>query len=420
MSWLRTTFAALRIPQFRILWIGTGLAHLAFFMSTVVQSVVAFGLIGSNTAVGTVVFAQGLAMFVLAPLGGALADRWPKRLVVGVSQTIPAAVFMALAVAMASGAIRIEWVAGGSLLIGVTFAFLGPARQALVVDLVPQTTRGNAIALTQVASTASQVLGPGLAGILLYWSLSGAAGAYGVMSGLYVLSCSSLLLLPRSRMRAGAGDTHVLADIAEGLRYVWEHARLRRFVLLYVGVIMIGFPYVTVMPGFLEHELGRAAEAYAFLSLISASGALVSSLAVARHADHPRATLVFGAMGLLFGLALAGLALAPSYAAAAAAMFVIGCGFGGFMTLNGAVIVRTCEPGFFGRVMSLTMLAFAGFGLMGLPIGLLADAIGERSALALMGGSVCTIVALFAFAPARTPAEAAGAVGPAGAGPVHK
>ncbi|MBW2280729.1 MAG: MFS transporter [Deltaproteobacteria bacterium] len=420
MSWIQTTFAALSIRPFRILWLGTLLGHLAFFMSTVVQSIVAFDLMGSNTAVGTVVFAQGLSMFVLGPLGGALADRWPKRLVVALSQTVPAAVFTALAIAVATDTIRIEFVAGGSLLIGVTFAFLGPARQAYVVELVPAAARGNAVALTQVASTASQVMGPGLAGLLLYWSLSGAAGAYAVMGALYVLACASLLWLPRSRMRAGAGDTHVLADVAEGLRYVWEHPRLRRLVLLYVGVIMVGFPYVTVMPGLLEHQLGRAAEAYAFLSLVSASGALLASLTVARYADHPRAPRLFGAMGVLFGVSLVALALAPSYAAAGVAVFAVGSGFGGFMTLNGAVIVRTSEPGFFGRVMSLTMLAFAGFGLMGLPIGLLADAVGERFVLAAMGGTVCALVSLFAFIPSRASRAGATVVDPVAAGPVHE
>ena len=60
--------------------------HLAFFMSTVVQSVVAFDLVGNNTAVGSVVFAQGIAMFVLGPLGGAVADRWPKRRLVAGTQ----------------------------------------------------------------------------------------------------------------------------------------------------------------------------------------------------------------------------------------------------------------------------------------------------------------------------------------------
>lgn len=393
LGWFGSTFAALRHRHFRILWIGTACSHLAFFMSTVVQSVVAFDLEGSNTAVGAVVFAQGLAMATLGPLGGAFADRWPKRLVVGSSQAVPATVFATLALTYVTGRISVEWVAGGSFLIGVTFAFLGPARAALIVDLVPEESRGNAIALSQVASTGSQVLGPGLAGVLLYWSVSGAGGAYAAMSGLYVVASALLLLLPRSRMRGDAGDTHVLTDVAAGVRYTWTQARLRLLVLLYVCVIMLGFPYVTVMPGLVENALGEPAESYAFLSLVAAAGALVSSLNVARFADHDRAIAMFAAMGLVFALGLFALAAAPSYALAACAMLVVGAGFGGFMTLNGALIIRAADPAFFGRVMSLTMLAFGCFGLMGLPIGLLADAIGERGALVVMAGAVTTLVA---------------------------
>ncbi|MEN8160868.1 MAG: MFS transporter [Myxococcota bacterium] len=402
LEWLRSTFSALSGRHFRILWIGTVCSHLAFFMSTVVQSIVAFDLVGNNTAVGVVVFSQGLAMSLLGPLGGALADRWPKRLVVGASQTVPASVFLSLAVAYAAGAIRIELVAGGSFLIGVTFAFLGPARQAFVVDLVPEQSRGNAIALTQVGSTASQVMGPGLAGVLLAWSLSGAAGAYATMGGLYVISTGLLLLLPPSRMREGAGETHVLADVAQGLRYVFQRPRLRSLVLLYLSVIMLAFPYVTVMPALVENEFGRGAEAYALLSFVSASGALLSSLSVARYGDHSRATVLFGSLGFVFGLALLLLAQVLSFEAACLAMFLVGIGFGGFMTLNGAVIVRSTDPAYFGRVMSLTMLAFGAFGLMGLPVGMLADTIGERATLSLQGGVVCVVVLVFAGILSRT------------------
>ena len=81
-------------------------------------------------------------------------------------------------------------------------------------------------------------------------------------------------------------------------------------------------------------------------------------------------------------------------------MIFVGMGFGGFQSLNGAVIVRACEPAYFGRVFSLTMLAFAGFGLMGLPIGLLADLLGERGVLRAMSAGVvlvCTIAASYNF-----------------------
>ena len=66
---------------------------------------------------------------------------------------------------------------------------------------------------------------------------------------------------------------------------------------------------------------------------------------------------------------------------------------GAFQTLGGAIIVRQTEPRYVGRVMSLTMLSFAGFGLMGLPIGALADAAGERVTLAVLGVVVCGVVA---------------------------
>ena len=84
--------------------------------------------------------------------------------------------------------------------------------------------------------------------------------------------------------------------------------------------------------------------------------------------------------------------LAPGFVSMAFLMLVVGLFSGGFQTLGGAVIVRLTEPRYVGRVMSLTMLSFAGFGLMGLPIGFLADAYGERVALAVLGVVVCGVV----------------------------
>ena len=74
---LRTagSFDALRIPNFRILFCGTLFSFTAFFMSTVVNSIVAFEITGTNGAVGSAVFGQGLGMFLFGPLGGAYADR---------------------------------------------------------------------------------------------------------------------------------------------------------------------------------------------------------------------------------------------------------------------------------------------------------------------------------------------------------
>lgn len=414
--WLDETFAALAIRNYRIVWLGILGSFLAFFMSTVVQSVVAFELQGTNSAVGLVIFAQGVAMLVLGPLGGAFADRWPKRRVIAAGQLATAVVFSATAALVAAGAIRIWHLAAGSFVMGVCFAFLAPARQALVADLVPAGTRGNAMALTQIANNASRVLGPAVAGGLLAWPLVGAAGAYLTMAFLYLVTAASLALLPRSYGR-GEITTNVLADVADGLRYVANERRLRILVMLYVAVIMAGFPYVTVMPGLVENELGRSAAAIGLPMGVAAIGGLIVSVVVARYADAPSAASIFSGLALLFGVTLFALAAAPSYSLAVAASFAIGAANGGFQTLASAVVIHETAPAYMGRVMSLTMMAFAGFGLMGLPIGFLADAIGERGALVVMGIGVCAIVAVAWTALLRAAPELPEAA-PAAAEPV--
>lgn len=390
--WLRETFAALGVRHFRVLWIGTVLSFLAFFMSTVVQSVVAFELTGNNAAVGFVVFGQGLAMFALGPLGGASADRWPKRRTIASCQLVTTSVFFTLAALMATDRIHVVFLAAGSFLMGAMFAFLGPTRQAFVIELVGDRLRGNAIALSQVANNLSRALGPAVAGLLLAWPLFGATGAYLTMGALYTLSVLAILQLPSSPRRANAGDTHVLQDVVAGLRYVRSQPRVRTLMAIFMGVVMLGMPHVTLMPGLMENQLGRPAEAISLLFGVSAAAAFLTSVGVARLADSDRAIPVFVVMGLGFGLSLVGLAWVPSFGAAVGAMVAVGVTSGGFQTLSGAVVIRETEPGFVGRVMSLTLMAFGAFGLVALPVGVLGDRIGERATLSLLGGLVCAVV----------------------------
>jgi MFS family permease len=386
------TFAALAVRDFRVMWAGTWASYVPFFMGTIVQSVVAFQLAGTNRAVGTVVFAQGVAMAALAPLGGAGADRWPKRRVLAATQAAAATTFGLLALALAAEVLTLTSLALGSFVVGVMISFLGPARQALAAELVPAALRGNAVALNSVPLTGAQVLGPAMAGLLLASPL-GAVGAYALMCVLYATAAFSVAWLPRSKRRENAGETHVLADLRDGVRYVATHPRLRLLVLLFVGVIMTGFSYITVLPGLVENALGHPAEAVSTFFFTSALGGLAVTFATARLADTRLALPLFVAMPVVFAAGLAGLSAAPTFETAVAAILVVGIGFGGFQTLNAAVIVRAAEPAYFGRVFSLSMLAFAGVSLMGLPVGLLADAIGERRTLALLGGGVVAIAA---------------------------
>ena len=270
----------------------------------------------------------------MGPLGGAVADRWPKKRVIAITQLAPTISYFAIAWAIWSGRIDVAWLVGGSLVMGASFAFIGPARQSLAVDLVGHELRGNAVALTQVANTGCRVLGPALGGAFLAWSKQGAWIAYIVMGLFYLASSLSILFLPTSVVRAEARDRHVLTDMLDGLRYVRDHARLRNLVLFYTLVIIFGFPHATILPGLVEHALGRPAESSSFLFGFTALGALLASLFVAAVADSQRATALFPKLAVGFGLALVAVAATPGFRAVTGLMVLVGLFSGGFQTLG--------------------------------------------------------------------------------------
>lgn len=404
-AWESGSPSALAIREYRILFVGTIAAFTAFFTSTVVQGIVAFELTGSNAAVGTAVFGQGLGMVLCGPLGGAYADRLPKRRVVAVGQLISALNFGTLGLLYFLDAIALWHLVVNSFVFGCAFGFLGPARQALGAELVPPDRIGNAMALSNVANTISRVAGPVVAGLLLDWPAAGPTAAYFVMSVLYASSSLSLVWLPKSRVRPAASEKHVLHDLADGLRHAYRARRLRYLLIFFVSVMLIGFPHVTLIPGLLENELGRPAQDVTRYAIASAVGALVVVSTVARFADSPRALRIYCGMAIGFGLALTGLAFVPSFGAGMAVMVLIGATNGGFHALNGAVVARETDPAYMGRVLSLTFLAFAAFSLSALPLGLLADVYGERRVLFGMGVAVVGVAAGMSVLVARSPSS---------------
>ncbi len=397
-------FVALRNRNFRLLWIGSLSAFVSFFTSNVVQSVVAFELTAENRSVGLVVFGRGLGQLVLAPIGGALADRLNKRTILVSTQTLTAAVFLLLAWLSATGRLQVAHLTGTGFLIGLTFAVLGPARSAYIVDVVAPEHRGNAIALNQVALNFSRVVGPALAGVLLGAHAGGASTAFAIMGALYAAAVATQYLLPPPQPPQGP-RRGLLFDVAAGFSYVRGDARLRALLAMFMLTVMLGFPYVTVLPGFVEHQLGLPSTTVSMLFSISAVGGLLASLVGAQIADSKYAMAAFRGSGLAFGVSIALLWFAHSLQVTAVLLFVVGVASGVFTTLNGAVLMRYTDPRYMGRVMSLAMLAFGAFGLIGVPVGALADALGEGATLAVLGALVCAVLAVL-----RVP-ESAPAVG---------
>lgn len=397
-------FSALRNPQFRLLWLGSLSAFVGFFASNVVQAIVAFDLTHRNDAVGTVTFGRGVAQLLFAPLGGALANRLAKRSILLSSQLVTAGVFFVLAWFAAAGWLTVTDLAVGGFVIGLTFSVLGPTRSAYVLELVEPQMQPNAIALNQVALNASRVVGPALGGALVAWPAVGAAGAFVLMGASYLGAVFTQAGLPRAKPTTGPARS-VLSDIVAGFVYVRHNAPLRAALLMFVLSVMFGFPHVTVLPGLCKHALHTDSDKVSVLFAVSAVGGLLGSLVVARLANSARALAIYRASGLAFGASVALLWAANSVVTASCVMLLIGISSGSFMTLNGTVLLRYTDPRYMGRVMSLAMLAFGGFGMLGLPFGMLADAAGEGVALGTMG--LCVVLSVLWQSAALARAERA-------------
>lgn len=394
-------FAVLGHSQFRLLFIGTTLAMLAFGMMQVAQGVVAFNLTGKNSAVGFVFLGQGISMLILSPLGGTLSDRVSKKKLLTGAQFVIGAMFALIAVLIATGVITILILAGASLVLGCMYAMMGPTRQAWVGDLLsgPELARG--VALQQLMMNTTRIAGPLIAGLLIATQGIGTAGTYAAMAILFAGVVLVLLRMAPSPPRVRENPTSVRMDLGEGFGYVWRTSEVRSLAIVFVGVVLTGFTYQAIMPGYLENSLGQPASYLGVLYGATAIGGIIVTLVLAaRPPENATKPMVVFGLGMAASLALLG--VSPTFMSALGVAAFVGASSSGFQMLNNISLMRASDPKYFGRVMAVTMMAFGVNSIVSYPVGLTADEIGERATLVLLGaGCFLVVVAGAIFSPKR-------------------
>jgi len=373
--------------------LGSTIAMLTFMMSWTVQSVVAFELAGTNTAVGIVSLGSGASMLVLGPFGGVFADRTSKRRLLFTGQLLVGAVYVVLGVLVMTDRITILLLVAMTFIMGLCFSLIGPVRQAYVGEIAPPKLLANAVALSSLSQMFSRIISPTAAGILIGVAVVGPGGTFIVMAVMMTLVLITIRMLPDVKPRPTDGRS-VLRDFREGLAYVGGEPRLRFLAALFIFVVLIGFPFQTILPGLLENELDRPVRTVGFMLGVSAIGGFASGIALAGFAGSRLAMPMQLVLGLVFGVSLIGLAVAPTFELALVAVFMVGLGSGGFQMLNQAQLMTITAPAYHGRVMSLQMLAWGGSGLISLPLGIFADSFGERLVLSGMGVGVVAVLTL--------------------------
>ena len=135
---MRRSFAAFGAGNYRLLWGGTLFSTMAFMTSFLLVPIVAYEITESYAASGFAQMGSGVSMLLLGPIGGVIADRYSKKPLVMIGQIVPALLIVGTGVLVVTGLITIWMLFVSSLLMGVGFALMGPARQAWMGELIPR------------------------------------------------------------------------------------------------------------------------------------------------------------------------------------------------------------------------------------------------------------------------------------------
>lgn len=390
-----STFASLRIPAYRRLWFAGLLVFLAVTAQAIARGWLARELTGTNAGLGGVLLAFGLAMLVATPFGGVAADRFPKRAVLVVSQLLLVLSSLPIGIAQAFDAAEYWMLLASSAVQAVAFALFGPARVAYITELVERRVLSNAIVLAQMGAEGMRVIGPSIAGIVIAAAVWGLAAVFIICGLLCVLGMVFTLFLPPGRPPSTREHPSPLAEIAEGVRYVRSRPAVALLVVTSLGVVMVGYPYFAFLPSVADGIFDEGSGGYGVLSAVSAAGALVGGLITARSGGRHDPWKFVTLSGFGFGLSVIALGLMPAFGLAAVVLMFIGAFSLTFQTMTNSLLLNLSDFEYHGRIQSLVMLGFSGFGIAALPLGLLADAVGLRATLVGMGLVVVGFMTVF-------------------------
>lgn len=374
-------FHSLRYRDYRLMWVGSALSNAGTWMMWVALSWHVLQLTHSAFWVGAINFANFFPMW-LSPLGGVLADRFDRKKVLLVTQSVMMVDGALLAVLAQLGRATLVPTLVLTLVLGFTFAADAPARHAFFPSLVPRDAMVNAIALNSAQFSLARVVGPAIAGPLV--ATVGVTPVFWINAASFAFVLGALWLV-RSPYR-GAAPGRPGASLVEGLRYAWRHP-LVRALLVAIGVYsFFGAPIQALLPVFAEDVFDRGARGFGVLAAVMGAGSVVGALVLGRLGRvSPR--LIAGGLALS-GFALLGFASVPWFAVAVPLMFVFGAGYLFMVSAVSGQIQTAVDDAVRGRVVSVLMMLFGGVFPVGSLIGgAVADRIGAQTTV-LVGAIV--------------------------------
>jgi MFS family permease len=388
-------FGPFGFKDFRLLWAGLLVSNLGTWMQFTalgyyVASMAPDAAMGSLD-IGLIGASRALPVLICSPFAGVIADRYPRRRVLFLTNSSTSLMSFILFALVASGHAPLWALMITSAVNAATQSFDAPARQSWVPLMVPREYVGGAIGLNSIAFNSPSVVGPPLAGLLIAGIgvapcfLANAVTTLAVLVALVFMKPAP----PSSRRRG-----NVIAAILEGVRFLIGHPVLRWIVLMLVVTSLTIRPYNFLLPAYAVHVVHTDAKGLGWLMASTGIGAIAGAFFTAATGGRRRG-MIWAISAALAALGVAGLGLTDHFGVAAAALTVTGLATLSFIGSSNILLQTLSPDDMRGRAISVYSMILLGFVPMGsLLIGSLATLLTLRWTF-VVGGGVSLLFALW-------------------------
>jgi MFS family permease len=386
------------VRDYRLYLTSQMVATTGLWMQRIAQDWLVLELTGSVTAVGVAVALQFLPMLMFGLFGGVVADRFPKRTILIVTQSTLALVATTLGLLALTGAVQPWHVYVLAFVLGLVTVVDNPTRQVFVSELVGQAHIRNAVSLNSSVFQLGALVGPAVSGALIHAVGQGWSFLINAASCLVVVTMVAVI---RSRPAPAAARSAGGGELREALRYIGRTSEVAWSIVLAATIGLFGLNMPVILAAFADHVFTAGVRGYSLFSSLTAVGALAGAVLSARRRSLPRVRTLTTTLVLL-GVTLMVAAFAPSAWVFGVVLVAVGFCTLLFLTGANALVQTTAAPALRGRVMGVYLLVLLGGQALGGPsVGWLIDHYGARASMFGCGGLVALVSVVVGLVIAR-------------------
>jgi len=369
--------ALIRRRTFGPYFFGNALSASGTWFQNLAAALLIFRQTHSELLLGVLNFAQFIPILVLAPWAGGAADRWNRRSLLLVSQTVAIVLSGGLGLLAYLDLAPTAVVIGDAVALGVVSAFSAPAQQALIATLVDEPEVPTAVALNSMTFNLARAVGPATAAVAVEYL--GIPAAFGLNAASYLIFVGALLFIgPQPQQFAD----HSVGHLRASLDILRRRPQLVVFLLIVAAVGFASDPVNTLAPAW-AHAFGQKDTFAGYIIGVFGAGAVTAAFVVAGRVGGSRRRM-FSTL-LLLGGGMVAFSLTPWLPLALPLLFVAGFGYLASNTHATSRLQLGVEPWERGRIMALWSVAFLGLRpFASIVDGAIASAFGVRVAGVLL------------------------------------